>query len=77
MAAVTIDGPDGGPTYSVDEVARMRGVEPETWKQWVKEGRAPAPRADGKKPYYTRADVACYFHLAGRWGPKSAADDDG
>ncbi len=77
MAAVTLDGPDGGPIYGVEELARMRGVSRETWMRWVKEGRAPAPRADGKTPYYTRADVACYLHLAGRWGPEDTPGDDG
>jgi excisionase family DNA binding protein len=45
-------------SLSVPEVAKMLGVQPMTIRRWIGDGRLPARRVPGTKPYKIRqADV--------------------
>jgi len=45
-------------TLSVKEVAKVLNVQPMTVRRWIKDGRLPARRLPGTKPYKVRpADV--------------------
>lgn len=45
-------------TLSVREVAKVLNVQPMTVRRWIKDGRLPARRLPGTKPYKVRpADV--------------------
>jgi hypothetical protein len=53
-----------------DEAARRFSVTPETLREWVSEGRFPAPRSLGARPFYTEEDLAYAVHFADRWRPQ-------
>lgn len=56
-----------------DEAARRFNVKPDTLREWIAEGRFPAPRGDGNRLYYTEAELQAMVEhdFLGRWKPSA------
>ena len=59
--------------------AKRFSVHPDTLREWIAEGRFPAPRGDGNRLYYTEAELDAIIEhgFYGRWKPQAAAGNAG
>lgn len=55
-----------------DDAARRFDVKPDTLREWIAEGRFPAPRGSGNTLYYTEAELDHIIEhdFLGRWKPR-------
>lgn len=53
-----------------DDAAARWKVTPDTLREWIAQGRFPAPLGDGARQFYTEHDLETLIPFLGRWKPQ-------